>query len=234
MYIDPDRDAWAIFKDLPRDEPIQMLNLVKLKARAEYPQGHPDHGKDMTGLDAYRAYGRTTAHIFKRVGGRQVWAGKPQVMVTGPQSEAWDLAFIADAALWLKATQPELGIDNPYMLTQEQFDYLSDEMSRVLGAIDTILTAADDPSLTEVVESGSRELIRTTVGTPSRRSAALMPAWTARLVAAMLRGALENAAAHWMRTKGSNSHARCVVSKPGPWSRTTTMKSGGSGAYETE
>lgn len=33
-----------------------------------------------------------------------------------------DSIFIADAALWLKATQPELGIDNPYQLTQEQFD----------------------------------------------------------------------------------------------------------------
>jgi putative spermidine/putrescine transport system substrate-binding protein len=30
--------------------------------------------------------------------------------------------FIADAALWLKATQPDLGIDSPYQLTQEQFD----------------------------------------------------------------------------------------------------------------
>jgi len=95
-YIDPDREAWEMFKTLPRDQPIQMLNLVKLKPAAEYPEGHPDHGKDLTGLDAYRAYGRTTAHIFKRVGGRQVWAGKPQVTVTGPQSEAWDIAFIAE------------------------------------------------------------------------------------------------------------------------------------------
>jgi putative spermidine/putrescine transport system substrate-binding protein len=30
--------------------------------------------------------------------------------------------FIADAALWLKATQPDLGIEDPYQLTQEQFD----------------------------------------------------------------------------------------------------------------
>jgi uncharacterized protein (DUF1330 family) len=95
-YIDPDREAWEVFKSLPRDQPIQMLNLVKLKPRAEYPEGHPDQGKDLTGLDAYRAYGRTTAHIFARVGGRQVWAGKPQVMVTGPGSEAWDIAFIAE------------------------------------------------------------------------------------------------------------------------------------------
>jgi uncharacterized protein (DUF1330 family) len=96
MYIDPDREAWAIFKSLPRDTPIQMLNLVKVKARAEYPAGHPDYGKDLSGLDAYRAYGRTTAHIFKRLGGKQIWAGKPQVMVTGPGSEAWDIAFIAE------------------------------------------------------------------------------------------------------------------------------------------
>lgn len=95
-YIDPDRAAWDLFKSLPRDQPIQMLNLVKVKPKATYPEGHPDHGKDLSGLDAYRAYGRTTAHIFARVGGKQIWAGKPQVMVTGPQSEAWDLAFIAE------------------------------------------------------------------------------------------------------------------------------------------
>jgi uncharacterized protein (DUF1330 family) len=95
-YIDPDREAWEVFKGLPRDQPIQMLNLVKVRAKAAYPADHPDHGKDLSGLDAYRAYGRTTAHIFARVGGRQVWAGKPQVMVTGPQAEAWDLAFIAE------------------------------------------------------------------------------------------------------------------------------------------
>jgi len=33
-----------------------------------------------------------------------------------------DSIFIADAAVYLKATQPDLGIDNPYQLTQEQFD----------------------------------------------------------------------------------------------------------------
>ncbi|HEV2531023.1 DUF1330 domain-containing protein [Phenylobacterium sp.] len=96
-YIDPDRAAWAIFKSLPKDQPIHMLNLIRLKPRAEYPPDHPDHGRDLTGLDAYRAYGRTSGPIFARVGGRQVWAGKPNAMVTGPQdAEQWDLAFIAE------------------------------------------------------------------------------------------------------------------------------------------
>lgn len=95
-HIDPEREAWDIFKTLPRDQVIHMLNLVKVKPLATYPEGHPDHGKGLSGLEAYRAYGRTTAHIFQRLGGRQVWAGKPRVMVTGPGSETWDIAFIAE------------------------------------------------------------------------------------------------------------------------------------------
>ncbi len=33
-----------------------------------------------------------------------------------------DSIFIADAAVYLKATQPDLGIENPYQLNEEQFD----------------------------------------------------------------------------------------------------------------
>lgn len=95
-HIDPGKEAWGLFKSLPRDEPIHMLNLIRLREKAAYPPGHPDHGKDISGLEAYRAYGRTTAHIFKRLGGRQVWVGRPQVTVTGPTDEAWDIAFIAE------------------------------------------------------------------------------------------------------------------------------------------
>ncbi|HET6971232.1 MAG TPA: DUF1330 domain-containing protein [Phenylobacterium sp.] len=95
-YIDPDREAWEAFKSLPRDQPIHMLNLVRLKAKAEYPIGHPDHGKAISGAEAYRAYGRAIGPVFEKLGARQVWAGQPQVMVTGPASEAWDLAFIAE------------------------------------------------------------------------------------------------------------------------------------------
>ena len=71
-YIDPDRQAWEIFKSLPRNTPIQMLNLVKVRSVADYPADHPNHDKGLTGLDAYRASGRTTADIFARVGGRQM------------------------------------------------------------------------------------------------------------------------------------------------------------------
>ena len=109
--IDPTRAQFDAFKALPRDAPIQMLNLIRLRPLADYPPDHPDHGKGLTGLDAYRAYGRTTAHIFARVGGRQIWVGRPEGVVTGPADERWDLAFIAEypgaSAFLAMVTDPE-------------------------------------------------------------------------------------------------------------------------------
>ena len=109
--IDPTREQFDAFKALPRDEPIQMLNLVRLNAAAQYPEGHPNHGKGMSGLDAYRAYGAESAGIFRSVGGRQVWAGRPDGVVTGPADERWDLAFIAEypnaAAFLAMVTNPD-------------------------------------------------------------------------------------------------------------------------------
>jgi uncharacterized protein (DUF1330 family) len=109
--IDPTRPQFDAFKALPRDQPIQMLNLVRLREHAAYPEDHPHHGKPMSGLDAYREYGRTTADLFKRLGGRQVWAGRPEAVVTGPADERWDLAFIAEypnaGAFLAMVTDPE-------------------------------------------------------------------------------------------------------------------------------
>jgi uncharacterized protein (DUF1330 family) len=94
--VDPTREQFNAFKALPRDTVIQMLNLIRLRPLADYPPDHPDHGKGLTGLEAYRAYGAGTAEIFERLGARQIWAGHPEVVVTGPPDEHWDLAFIAE------------------------------------------------------------------------------------------------------------------------------------------
>ena len=94
--VDPTREQFKAFMLCPQDTEIQMLNLIRLRDIAAYPEGHPDHGKGLTGLEAYRAYGRTTAPILKGLGGRIVWSGEPKVMLTGPQDEAWDIAFIAE------------------------------------------------------------------------------------------------------------------------------------------
>ena len=111
MHIDPTREQFDAFKALPRDTPIQMLNLVRVKPLADYPPDHSDHDKGLTGLEAYRRYGRETAALFTKLGGRQIWAGRPEIVVTGPTDEHWDLAFIAQypnaGAFFAMVTDPD-------------------------------------------------------------------------------------------------------------------------------
>src|SRR5262249_31370267 len=55
-----------------------------------------DHGGGLSGAEAYRLYGRHTAPILARVGGRLIWTGRPEAVVIGPGEERWGLAFIAE------------------------------------------------------------------------------------------------------------------------------------------
>ncbi len=89
-HIDPDREHFAAFKDLPRDEPVDMLNLVRLNEVADYKDG-----TIVSGREAYAAYGRQSGPIFSKVGGEIIWSGEPRFIVIGPSDEHWDIAFIA-------------------------------------------------------------------------------------------------------------------------------------------
>lgn len=95
QYIDPSPANFAVFKALPRDEPIHMLNLLRYRELAEYPEGHEHHGKGWSGRRAYQEYGKTSGPIFRRVGGSIVWRGAFQAMVTGPEDMRWDDGFVA-------------------------------------------------------------------------------------------------------------------------------------------
>ena len=67
-----------------------MLNLIRLRDRATYPDG-----RAASGADAYAAYGRDSAPVFARLGGRIVWRGRFELTLIGPGEERWDIAFIA-------------------------------------------------------------------------------------------------------------------------------------------
>jgi len=95
-HIDPEREQFDAFKALPRDTIIHMLNLVRFKDKATYPDGHPLAGQGLTGAEAYRHYGADSGPVFQRVGGRVVWSGTMEAMVIGPADEHWDAVFIAE------------------------------------------------------------------------------------------------------------------------------------------
>lgn len=90
-YVDPDKARFQLFKDLPRDEPVHMLNLVRLNPVARY-----EDGTETSGAEAYAAYGRESGPVFSRLGGHIIWRGDFRLMLIGPETdENWDLCFIA-------------------------------------------------------------------------------------------------------------------------------------------
>ena len=88
--IDPTRPQFEFFKSLPRDTPLNMLNLVRVLDRANYPDG-----RAATGHEAYQAYGRESGPVLAKVGGSILWRGSFETMLIGPGDERWDYAFIA-------------------------------------------------------------------------------------------------------------------------------------------
>lgn len=91
-YLGFDGESFAAFRAIPREGPIHMLNLVKLRDEAIY-----DDGRKATGAEAYAAYGRESSPVFERVGGEIVWRAAMEHMLIGPSGpeEAWDLCFVA-------------------------------------------------------------------------------------------------------------------------------------------
>ncbi|THD74620.1 DUF1330 domain-containing protein [Thalassobius vesicularis] len=85
------KEGFAAFRANDRPGPIHMLNLVRLRARAEYPDG-----REATGAEAYAAYGEGSQKVLERLGGRIVWRGQMEQMLIGPSDEQWDLCFIAE------------------------------------------------------------------------------------------------------------------------------------------
>ena len=90
-HIDPTRERFGAFRALPDEGPIHMLNLVRLREEAAYPDG-----RKATGAEAYAAYGRESGPIFRRLGGRIAWSGDFRLMLIGPEDERWDRCFIAE------------------------------------------------------------------------------------------------------------------------------------------
>lgn len=110
-YLDPTREAFDAFKALPRDVPINMLNLLRFHEVAQYPANHPNAAKGWSGERAYAEYGKTSGPIFARVGGTIIWRGQMECVVIGPAEQQWDSSFIArypnSGAFMEMVTDPE-------------------------------------------------------------------------------------------------------------------------------
>ena len=91
MHTSFSKESWQSFRDDDRPGPIHMLNLIRLRERADYPDG-----REATCAEAYAVYGRISEPVFAGLGGRIVWRGALELMMIGPEEERWDICFIAE------------------------------------------------------------------------------------------------------------------------------------------
>lgn len=85
-HVAPKDGQAEAFFDVAEDGAIAMVNLLKFRPRAEYPDG--DHG--LSGVEAYALYGREVMKLVVAHGGRFVYGGRITGMLVGEVEEQWD------------------------------------------------------------------------------------------------------------------------------------------------
>lgn len=87
--IDPTPESFSALKrEVPPDTPIVMLNLLKFRQQASYPQdsGHAP----CSGREAYARYQAHANPAVRSVGGDLLWSGTALSHPIAPPDESWD------------------------------------------------------------------------------------------------------------------------------------------------
>jgi uncharacterized protein (DUF1330 family) len=75
----------------PSPKPIVMLNLLKFRAKAEYPDGRKS---ELTGAQAYGIYADAMRKVVERAGGKFLFAGDVKYLVIGDVGNLWDIGAL--------------------------------------------------------------------------------------------------------------------------------------------
>ena len=80
------------FEEPGPDGPIYMVNLLKFKDKAEYPDGRET---DLSGAQAYALYGEGVSELLKEFGGAAMFSAHVERLMLGEVEELWDTVAIA-------------------------------------------------------------------------------------------------------------------------------------------
>ena len=75
------------------DGPMCMVNLLKFRAKAAYPDGSEP---DLTGREAYLRYAAGVGACLEAVGGKVRFRGAVTGLLLGEVEELWDMVAIAE------------------------------------------------------------------------------------------------------------------------------------------
>ena len=88
----PNEQQMRGFSEPGPDGPIYMVNLLKFKDRAEYPDGR---ASDLTGEEAYALYTDGVEELLKEHGGELGFAADVERLMLGEVEDLWDKIAIA-------------------------------------------------------------------------------------------------------------------------------------------
>ena len=90
--VAPNDEQMKGFMEPGHEGPIYMLNLLKFKEKAEYPDGRET---DLTGAEAYGIYGTEVVGHLAKVGGAPMFSAAVERLMLGEVEELWDMTAIA-------------------------------------------------------------------------------------------------------------------------------------------
>ena len=93
-YVNPSRENFDRFKAQPRGAPMHLLNMIRYRELAAYPEGHPCAGLDWSGERAFAEYLHLVVPFIEKLGGGIVWQGTFDGVITGPEQFEWDKVFV--------------------------------------------------------------------------------------------------------------------------------------------
>ena len=84
----------AFMKDADDDTPIVMINLLKYRDKAQYPEDMDV--EPCSGREAYQRYGNLAGPSLMEAGARVLWMGSVKAVLIGPSAESWDDALLVE------------------------------------------------------------------------------------------------------------------------------------------
>ena len=88
----PNENQIKEFNEQIEDKPIYMINLLKFREKAIYPDKRETN---LTGEEAYAIYTKEVEEHLLNVGGKPVFGGNIERLMLGEVEDLWDKVYIA-------------------------------------------------------------------------------------------------------------------------------------------
>ena len=90
--VHPTKEQMEGFLEGDNETPIAMINLLKFKDKAEYPDKRETN---LTGREAYAIYGKEVVGHLEKVGGKPIFGSDVTRLMLGEVEDLWDQVAIA-------------------------------------------------------------------------------------------------------------------------------------------